>query len=475
MKYDVLLINYTGSDLFKEISRIKNVYQEKPFELNVSFPGALAHIGTKLRKAGFTCDYITSFVDYKDDLQIKLQNHEYDFVGISTTHITDLETIREIASFVRSYNRDCKIIVGGPFVVAKAKQFSDIERQLLYKRLGADLYMNSNVGGDRFISIIDAYRGNGDMNQIVNITYKNGNRFIQTESRQEYELLSDCEIDWSYFTDYNIKIVPVRASVSCPYSCKFCAYPIHSGKYQIRDLEEVERELDQIHSIGKTEIVHFIDDSLNIPPDRFIDLLQILKKKNYGFKWFSYVRCQFITDEIAKLMKETGCFAVILGLESGNQQVLDNMDKRVKVSELKRGIKALKNNGIATMGFFFVGFPGETVQSVYDTIDLIENDGPDFYAVVPWYFDVTTPIAKEKDKYDLKGNNYQWSHSTMDYETAVKLCDEFPKNIKNSAIKTIQTHHVFELIAQGFKIEEVKSILRSIGNEVRLGRNLHKN
>ncbi len=472
--YDVLLISFTGSNVSKELERIARVYDEKEVELNVSFPGALAHLGTKLIRNGYTCDYLSSFEDFKDELKEKLTTNDYKYVGISTTHITDFESLEKIAAFVKKYKPSATIFVGGPFIVAKTKQFTLRELQLLYKKIGADIYFNSYAGGDKLIEIIEALNGKREMADIKNITFRSGNQFIKNETEIEYESLEDCNLDWKLFGDQNLKIVPIRASISCPYSCTFCAYPIHSGKHQIRTIDNVERELNQIYEMGKTQIVHFIDDNLNVPTERFKDMLLMMKRNQYNFKWFSYVRCQFITDELAQLMKETGCVAVILGLESGNQEMLNRMNKKTTVEDLTRGISILKKHGIATMGFFFVGFPGETEESVNDTINFINNAAPDFYAVVPWYYDITTPISKQKEAYNLVGNNYQWSHATMDYGKAEELCNEFPKRITNSTIKTIQTHHVFEMLAHGFELDEVKSILKNIGNEVRLGKNLRK-
>lgn len=82
---------------------------------------------------------------------------------------------------------------------------------------------------------------------------------------------------------------------------------------------------------------------------------------------------------------------------------LNNMNKSADIDKYKEGIKLLKENGIVTMASFIIGFPGETYETVKDTINFIEETQPDFYRAQLWYCEPITPIWNKKDKYGIKG------------------------------------------------------------------------
>lgn len=120
-------------------------------------------------------------------------------------------------------------------------------------------------------------------------------------------------------------------------------------------------------------------------------------------------------------MRETGCDAVMLGFESGNQKMLDAMNKKTDIRKMKEGHALLKKFNITTIGYFFIGFPGETNDTVLDIVRFIEEVSPDFYFVRPWFCDVTTEIVQQKNKYGIEGMNYEWKHNSMDFTTAERI------------------------------------------------------
>lgn len=100
-------------------------------------------------------------------------------------------------------------------------------------------------------------------------------------------------------------------------------------------------------------------------------------------------------------MKESGCEGVFLGIESGNNQILATMNKIASVEKYLEGIALLKEFDIVTYGSIIIGFPGETGETVQDTIGFIEDSGLDFYRAQLWYCEPITPIRKDRQKYQL--------------------------------------------------------------------------
>jgi len=89
------------------------------------------------------------------------------------------------------------------------------------------------------------------------------------------------------------------------------------------------------------EALIFIDDTFNLPVKRFKEILHILKE--YKFRWYSFFRAQYCDEETAQLMKESGCDGVYLGIESSNETILKNMDKKTTSRQNREGIARQRN------------------------------------------------------------------------------------------------------------------------------------
>jgi hypothetical protein len=258
-------------------------------------------------------------------------------------------------------------------------------------------------------------------------------------------------------------------AISCPYSCAFCGFPQHAGPYQTAGVDAIEKELNGLQELGTVKLVHFIDDTFNVPTQRFKNLLRMLLRNRYSFKWISNLRCQFTDREMIELMKESGCEGVFLGIESGNNQILENMNKAASIEKYLEGIAVLKEFEIVTYGSFIIGFPGETQETVQDTIGFIEDSGLDFYRAQLWYYEPITPIDKDREKYQLKGTGFEWGHATMDAKKASSLIEEMFLSI-HKAIWVPQYNfdfnNMFHLTHRGISRNEVRNYLKAFNRGV---------
>lgn len=450
---ECLLVGYRGilyDPVNKEIKNrnINNLTIEKVFN------GAIAYLGTYLSRRGFTFDYINYFEDDYEELAKKLRCNNVKSVGFSTTFCTSVDALRECVKFIRSVNPNTKIILGGTFIakfLSEADKEKTRETHMMLKYINADYYIDSFQGEATLCDILRSLKGELTTVQVPNIYYKHEGKYFYTRLVPEDNDLEENMVDWSLFSDRVGKVVPVRTSISCPFSCAYCSFPVNAGRYRYVSIEAIERELDSINQIDKIRSVSFIDDTFNVPAERFKELLRLMIRKKYTFKWHSYLRCQYIDRETVELMKESKCEGVLLGIESGSQKMLDVMNKRVNIEELKRGIALLHEYNIVTVGMFFIGFPGETHDTVKETLDFINNQKFTFYEIQPWFYDPRTPISKEKEKYDINGAYYDWSHMTMDFDTANMLVGEVVSSV-NSSRFCIDCETLFQCLNAGEQI-----------------------
>lgn len=435
------------------------------FNFNKEFNAAIAYLGTYLHRRGFTFDYINSAADEQELLIRKLTSHNILSVGISTTFCLDINQVIKTIKLIRKYNSSVKIIVGGAFIVLYTRELAESGEKMLQFILGkvrADFIIDSFQGEDALVGILNTLKVSGYLpDEVPNIYYKSGNDYFYTWNSTENIRLGENMVDWTLFKDRAEKIVPVRTSVSCPFSCSFCTYPLNNGKYRYVDAEAVERELDSIQRIGKVEYVHFVDDALNIPKERFVDILKMMIKNKYTFKWYSYIRCQHLDRETAGLIKMSNCEGVLLGIESANNHMLRRMNKQIDVDIYRKTIAILHEHKIPSYALFFFGFPGETADSINDTINFIEEVKPTFYFIGVWHNDPRTPINNEAEEYHIEGTNRSWSHKTMDYATAEKFRNEALLKIKNSIPLSFYYSDIFQMLRAGYSYEKINDICRA--------------
>jgi radical SAM PhpK family P-methyltransferase len=441
----------------------------QPLNMGETFSAAIAYLGTFLNRRGFTFDYINSFQDRKTQLAEKLTQLDILTIAVTTTYYISALPIIEIIDFIMQYNTTAKIIIGGPFIATQIRNQDAATIEYLFSStLRADFYVNSSQGEAALVEIIKALKNNLSFEHINNIYYKSNGSYISTPLAREINVLSENMVDWDLFSDGVGEYASVRTAISCPFSCAFCGFPQHAGAYQTADVEAVEDELKKLNRIETLKSVHFIDDSFNVPPKRFKEILRMMIRNQFRFKWHSYFRCQFADRETVELMRESGCEGVFLGLESGNDQILKNMNKSATIENYQRGIELLKECGIATFGNFIIGFPGETHETVQDTIKFIEKSGLDFYRTQLWYCEPITPIWEERKKYKIQGESFEWSHNTMDFKQACDLIEEIFLS-SGQPIWVPQYNFDFDnlwhLVHRGMSIQQVGDLLNTF-NEV---------
>ncbi len=443
----------------------------KPLKPGDLFSAAIAYLGTYLDRRGFTFDYINSFQDEKKELMKKLANENILTIAIITTLYVSVFPILEIIAFIRKYNRNAKIIIGGPFVYTQFKTQKSMSLEFLFEStVGADFYVISSQGEATLVQTLHALKNNLPLDRIHNIYYKTDSGYRLNPTLKEDNKLSENMVDWSLFSDKLREVVYIRTSISCPFSCSFCGFPERAGKYQTVPPDLVMEELNALEQIESVKTLSFLDDTFNVPVKRFKDILKGMIKRKSRLKWLSNFRCQFADREMVELMKESGCEAVFLGIESANDQILKNMNKMVTVGKYREGMALLKEFDIATFCSFVVGFPGETHETVQDTVKFIEETGPDFFRAQLWYCESVTPIWKQRDKYGLKGESFEWSHCTMDAKTASDLVEEIFLSIGNS-VWVPQYHFDFSriwgLIHRGMSMDRVKDFLTAFNRGIR--------
>ncbi len=176
----------------------------------------------------------------------------------------------------------------------------------------------------------------------------------------------------NYFYSANLfPVITIITGRGCPFQCEYCLYPqtMLGNRFRKRSLENVIRELKFIkEQFPKVREIFFEDDTLTVDKERVIRFCNMLIENKLKIKWSTNSRAQVDIDTL-KLMKRAGCRLLCVGYESGNQEILDNLNKNITLDEELQFSKAAKRAGIKVHGCFLFGYKGETKETIEKTIN----------------------------------------------------------------------------------------------------------
>jgi radical SAM superfamily enzyme YgiQ (UPF0313 family) len=451
-----------------------------------------------LVKHGYRAEVINSF-NHEQEHFLALLAGKPRTVAITTTFYIDAKPIKEVVAFVRAHSPDTTIVVGGPHIYNTCESYAADEKTLRYllADMQADLYVFDSQGERTLMRVISHLRGEAQapelgvaeatgrhqsnslslvggvqpvrtdvLEDIPNLVYLRDGELRRTPRVLESNDMDVFSTDWSDVDPARfVPTVTTRTARSCAFSCAFCRYPIMAGPLNLKSIDVIAQQFDLFRERGVEQVV-IIDDTFNVPLPRFKQLLRMLIEKQYDFEWFSYFRAGNADEECFDLMAESKCGGVFLGIESGDQSVLDNMNKSVKVERYVRGIRELNQRGITTFASLIIGFPGETAQTVQNTLDFIEAARPTYYRAELYYHGMNTPIHERAREFEIKGAGYGWRHRTMDWKEAARQVERLYRAIRGSVILPL---YMFDfwcipyLLGQGISREQIHAFASTAG------------
>ena len=166
----------------------------------------------------------------------------------------------------------------------------------------------------------------------------------------------------------------IETSRGCAFQCNFCNKLTFGSQYRTKDPKRVVDEMEYMLKCGFNEI-HIIDDSFTQNINRAKEVCIEIMKRNLRFPWslFSGVRADMVDLEFFKLAKKSGCWQVAFGIETGDQDILNRINKKITLSQSENAVKLAKKAGIDTFGFFILALSGETEKSMRRTMEFAKK------------------------------------------------------------------------------------------------------
>lgn len=380
----------------------------------------------------------------------RIKKYSPDVVGISSIFFTQAPCAYKAADLVKEVDKDILTVIGGGhpsvYPVQTLKECNSLdfviqgEGEITFK----DLLRNINAP-EEVLGI--AYRKNGkcfqnkprppinDLDEIPFpsrdlVPYKN---YAKTAAIQfRYGILRETArrlvnisgIDRAYYRLYNTILhrlhkrirLPAGSIISsrgCPLDCYFCAiHNVWGKKYRMRSAENVLEEMTLLHEKYRVNHISIQDDNFTVSKKRTVEICKgvIDRGLDITLNTPSGVYVSSLDKEVLKWMKSAGFYELYFGIESGNQQILDKViKKRLSLDKVREVIKICKEVGIKTGGFFIIGMPGETLETMEDTANFAISSGLD---VARLY--VCQPYPGSSVYEDCIKNNYFTKEVTLD-------------------------------------------------------------
>jgi len=384
-------------------------------------PLSLMYLGASLLKAGHEVDVIDANAVNLTDEQIAaaVEKKAPGLAGMPLFS-TISSHVYGVCSLIHSRCPEVKLILGGPEATA-------IPERTLTEFQSVDFVLRGESESS-IVKLCDTLDRDGSLGRVRGLSYRRRGKIVHNaDSEPAGDLdslprparhLTESLYDRKVYYTVLVKSRPVDTLITsrgCPFRCGFCYNRNHT--YRFRSPEDVLDELCEVRRRGVRD-VEICDDSFTVNRARVVKIFELMCRERLGMRFRIKSRVNVVDRDLLKLAKRAGVYQIAYGMESGVQEILDRMNKRIKVSQIAEACRLTKQAGIMCHGSFVIGYPGETPDTIKRTLDFVVATKPSTVNFVPLIpFPQTTVYEEAKSEGMLVGD---W-RADSDYIPWVKL------------------------------------------------------
>ena len=323
-------------------------------------------------------DFATFDYDYTAKEYLKEIPKDADLYGISCMS-PQFYWLKEIALYLKQ-NTKAKVVAGGPHPTSMASECLEFVDYVVFGE--GELPMQALVMGvpPHLIKGVGYNRG-PDLPFAPGFSPRAIVRDLNSLPFPDREIFDLSKYKRNIDGESAIHLVTLRG---CPYNCAFCDKNMVGRKVRFRSISNVIEEIDLYRKKGFNSFVIY-DDIFTLIPKRITDFCEAAKER--GIKWRCWSRTDLIDKEILAKMKDAGLTSITYGVESGDDRILLNINKKATVANNRAALLAAKEVGVPVRCSLMYGCPGENMSSLKNTIRLIKETQPD-----EWNLAVFRPV-----------------------------------------------------------------------------------
>lgn len=304
-------------------------------------------------------------------LRRELSDFHPDYAGITFTTPLTPKAIN-FASEIKKFNRQIHVVAGGVHVSSFPQEVLESSEFDMAVVGEGDFVMPKLLGGEELSSISNlVYKQNGGI--IVNprdkliknldqLAYPAWNLYNLAEYKTTELLARKNPAGW------------IETSRGCVYNCSFCNKNIAGKSFRVKSPKRVVDEMEYMLSCGFKEI-HIVDDCFTMEMKRAETICDLILERGLRFPWATVtgIRADRVSLALLKKMRKAGCYRVYYGVESGNQRILDGFGKGETLEDIRRAVRDSQAAGLEVYGFFMLALPGDTEETMRDTLDFAKE------------------------------------------------------------------------------------------------------
>ena len=269
--------------------------------------------------------------------------------------------------------------------------------------------------------------GQVDLQQIPGIAWRRGDEIFLNAPRPFLSDLNDLPIPLHHLLPLNSYRMPMMkgpftfivTSRGCPAGCTYCIKHVsYQFGVRLRSPEKIMEELWILKGLGIHNI-HMYADLFTVNRDQVVDLCKLMIDQNIQIKWTCNSRVDYVDEEMLKLMGQAGCWFISWGIESANEAILKHARKGARPEQARQSLLWSKQAGINNWGYFIIGLPGETEETIRQTIAFAKGLPLDialFHIAAPY---PGTPFFFEVVRENWFRPGTRWEQVDMDKETVL--------------------------------------------------------
>ncbi len=315
-----------------------------------------------LKKNGYSVNFI-DYQNFSDNdigttkhFKSIIENCNAKFIGISVFS----NSLPLVINAIKHYkcNNDNFVFLGGPGVAG-------IEKELL--NISPIDAIVSGEGEETVVELISALNKSNDLKDIKGIIYKSSNGKITVNTPRPILKIPDYYPDYSCIDlkEYNNKAI-IITSRGCPFKCTFCSKPIWKDKVTYRTMDNVFEELRILKKL-KVEKLHICDDTFIYNKERVFEFCERYIKEDINIPWECTGRIGLMDEKLLEILKNAGCSALFLGIESSSDTILNYFNKKINNKLISEQLKLVKKYISMMYTSYIWGHPEETLEDFIDT------------------------------------------------------------------------------------------------------------
>lgn len=340
----------------------------------------LAYLGAVLEKAGHFVRIIDIDADKVSDQDFIKESTTagYKLVGITTTTPTFNKAVN-LSKLVKANSKAYTVLGGIHATIMPEESIRSDSVDFIVK----------GEGEKTILELIDYLEGRTALESVDGIYYKQNGNILKNKDRALISNLNEIPFPARYLfnqqrytypdTLYNCAF-PIITSRGCPANCTYCnSKNIFSRKFRYRSAENVVDEIEYLIKNFNAREIHIWDDNFTVRKERVFQIRDEIKRRRIKTKlaFPNGLRADYVDEETLRALKDMGTYSVAFGVESGNQRILDRINKNLKLEEIERAFRLAKKIGLETWAFFMFGLPTETEETIKDTINFAIKLNPD--------------------------------------------------------------------------------------------------